>query len=87
MANETATLFLIDKIEGNSNIGVPVFSRQALKQNFEFLALAPQKKIKLNQQAKPDDLLHPEIERFRIAQPPNKAPVTTGTRSHDSSHA
>jgi len=48
MANETATLFIIDKIEGNSNIGVPVFSRQALKQNFEFLALAPQKKIKLN---------------------------------------
>jgi hypothetical protein len=40
-----ATLFIIDKIEGNSNIGVPVFSRKALAQNFNYLALSPQKNI------------------------------------------
>jgi hypothetical protein len=39
----TATLFVIDKIEGNSGIGVPVFSRQAQKQNYEYLVLSPSK--------------------------------------------
>lgn len=68
-----ATLFLIDKIEGNSNIGVPVFSRQAQRQNFEFLALAPSKKIRHNEQEQKEQLLNPELERFRIASPPKSA--------------
>lgn len=66
----SATLFIIDKIEGNSNIGVPVFSRQALKQNFEYLALAPQKKIKLTDRRQPEHLLEKEMDRFRVATAP-----------------
>jgi hypothetical protein len=39
-------LFTIDKIEGNSNIGVPVFSRFGQKQNYNFLCMSPVKKTK-----------------------------------------
>jgi hypothetical protein len=60
------TLFIIDKIEGNSNIGVPVFSRQAYRQNFEFLALSPRKKLKITEKAQPQTILDSEMDRFRV---------------------
>jgi hypothetical protein len=34
-------MLLIDKIEGNSGLGVPVFSRYGLKQNFNYIAFSP----------------------------------------------
>ena len=40
----SAQLFTIDKIEGNSNIGVPVFSRYGKMQNYNFLCMSPVKK-------------------------------------------
>jgi len=40
----SAQLFTIDKIEGNSNIGVPVFSRFGKMQNYNFLCMSPVKK-------------------------------------------
>ena len=36
-------VFTIKKIEGNSNIGVPVFSRYGYMQNFNALVLTPTK--------------------------------------------
>lgn len=42
----SAQLFTIDKIEGNSNIGVPVFSRFGQMQNYNFLCMSPVKKPK-----------------------------------------
>lgn len=37
-------MILIDKIEGNSGIGVPVFSRFGQMQNFNFIVMSPGKK-------------------------------------------
>lgn len=37
----------IEKIEGNSNIGVPVFSKVALKNNYNYNALTPANNPKL----------------------------------------
>ena len=36
-----AQIYTIDKIEGNSNIGVPVFSRFGMMNNYNFIALSP----------------------------------------------
>ena len=43
----SALIFVIDKIEGNSGIGVPVFSKNALKKNFEYIVLSPEKNPRL----------------------------------------
>lgn len=36
-------IFTIDSIEGNSHIGVPVFSRSAKKSNYNYLVFSPSK--------------------------------------------
>ena len=38
-----ARVFTIDSIEGNSNLGNPVFSKQAKMQNYSYLVLSPVK--------------------------------------------
>ena len=38
--------FTIDSIEGNSYIGVPVFSRFGQMQNYNYIVMSPQKKVK-----------------------------------------
>jgi hypothetical protein len=38
-------IFTIDSIEGNSHIGVPVFSRSAKKSNYNYLVFSPPKGI------------------------------------------
>ena len=43
------SLFTIDSIDGNSYIGVPVFSRFGQMQNYNYIVLSPQKKIKTKQ--------------------------------------
>ena len=63
----SATLFLIDKIEGNSNIGVPVFSRLGIKQNYEYLVFAPHKIIKSPNDNKKKEALNQDFNRFRVA--------------------
>ena len=63
----SATLFTIDKIEGNSNIGVPVFSRQAIKKNYEYICLSPQKAYNAAEKHVAHKLVEPELERFKIA--------------------
>lgn len=69
------TLFLIDKIEGNSNIGVPVFSKLAQQQNFDFLALAPKKKEKMKvQNGDSGALLSKDLVRFKIKSPGPNSP-------------
>lgn len=37
-------VFTIDSIEGNSHIGVPVFSRYGKKSNYHFIVFSPEKK-------------------------------------------
>ena len=63
----SATLFTINKIEGNSNIGVPVFSRQALKQNYDYICLSPQKAYNASEKPVASKLVEPELQRFKIA--------------------
>ena len=41
-----AQTFTIDSIEGNSYIGVPVFSRFGQMQNYNYIVMSPQKKLK-----------------------------------------
>jgi hypothetical protein len=38
-----ARIFTIDSIEGNSNLGNPVFSNYGRMQNYQYLALSPVK--------------------------------------------
>lgn len=59
-------LFTIDAIEGNSNIGVPVYSRFGQMQNYNFIALSP---VKQTLEREPDapPLLERENQKFKIA--------------------
>ena len=41
--------FTIDSIEGNSYIGVPVFSRFGQMQNYNYIVMSPQKKVKIEE--------------------------------------
>ena len=41
-----AQTFTIDSIEGNSYIGVPVFSRFGQMQNYNYIVMSPQKNLK-----------------------------------------
>ena len=38
-----AQVYTIEKIEGNSNLGVPVFSRQGLMSNYNYIDLSPKR--------------------------------------------
>lgn len=49
-------MLLIDKIEGNSGIGVPVYSRFGQMQNYNYIALSPQKEHR-GQHARSDEPL------------------------------
>ena len=44
-----ARLFTIDSIEGNSNLGNPVFSKFGKMANYAYIALSPQKEDKFAQ--------------------------------------
>ena len=39
-------VYTIDAIEGNSNLGVPVFSNYGKMQNYQYICLSPDKKDK-----------------------------------------
>ena len=60
--------FTIDSIEGNSYIGVPVFSRFGQMQNYNYIVMSPQKKVKVK-----DDgdvyLIDEENQRYKIDPP------------------
>jgi hypothetical protein len=58
-----AQIFTIEKIEGNSNIGVPVFSRFGQMQNYNFIALSPQRPPK---PAATDDLTEMDRENLKF---------------------
>lgn len=60
-----ANIYTIDKIEGNSFIGNPVFSRFGMKQNYNYIVMSPQKKDKTKKVVK-DDLLDRENLKFKI---------------------
>jgi len=62
----SAQLFTIDKIEGNSNIGVPVFSRFGQMQNYNFLVLSPVKKPKEVVQNNEKSLIDQVNEKFKL---------------------
>ena len=63
----SAQLFTIDKIEGNSNIGVPVFSRFGQMQNYNFLVMSPVKKPKETIEDNQKSLIDQVNEKFKIA--------------------
>ena len=60
-----AQTFTIDSIEGNSYIGVPVFSRFGQMQNYNYIVMSPQKKIK-QEESEDDSVIDVEHERFQI---------------------
>ena len=46
---------------------MPVFSRQAIKKNYEYICLSPQKAYNAAEKAVAHKLVEPEMERFKIA--------------------
>ena len=62
-----AQTFTIDSIEGNSYIGVPVFSRFGQMQNYNYIVMSPQKKLKETEKGD-DDLLDAENAKYRLVQ-------------------
>jgi len=56
-------MLLIDKLEGNSGIGVPVFSRSGQMQNYNFIVLSPGKKPIVKEQT---DHVNEEHEKFKF---------------------
>lgn len=60
-----AQTFTIDSIEGNSYIGVPVFSRFGQMQNYNYIVMSPQKKIK-QEESEDNSVIDVEHERFQI---------------------
>ena len=40
----SSKVYTIDAIEGNSNLGVPVFSNYGKMQNYQYICLSPEKK-------------------------------------------
>ena len=57
--------FTIDSIEGNSYIGVPVFSRFGQMQNYNYIVMSPQKKVKKKDKTE-DAIVDLENERFKL---------------------
>lgn len=53
-------------IQGNSNIGVPVYSKFAQMQNYNFIVLSPQKQQKVVPIDEVESLVNVENEKFRI---------------------
>ena len=62
-----AQTFTIDSIEGNSYIGVPVFSRFGQMQNYNYIVMSPQKKLKETDKGD-NDLLDAENAKYRLVQ-------------------
>ena len=60
-----AQTFTIDSIDGNSYIGVPVFSRFGQMQNYNYIVLSPQKKLKEVDRGE-EDLLDAENAKYRL---------------------
>ena len=60
-----AQTFTIESIEGNSYIGVPVFSRMGHMQNYNYLVLSPQKKDPLAKE-EPEDMIDKENLKYKI---------------------
>ena len=57
--------FTINSIEGNSYIGVPVFSRFGQMQNYNYIVLSPQKKMKEKTEDQ-DGILDEENLKFTL---------------------
>lgn len=68
-----AQTFTIDSIEGNSYIGVPVFSRFGQMQNYNYIVMSPQKNLK-NRDKGEEQLLDKENLKYKI-QPLSFEPV------------
>ena len=62
----SATTFTINSIEGNSYIGVPVFSRFGQMVNQNHMMLSPQKRKK-DQIQREKEIVEPENERFKLS--------------------
>lgn len=67
--------FTIDSIEGNSYIGVPVFSRFGQMQNNNYIVLSPQKKAR---EVKPPEEPIIDEENLKYKLMPVELPTVTG---------
>ncbi len=54
-------MFTIEAIEGNSHIGVPVFSRSAKMANYEYIVFSPPKGASLPR----DDAGNPKFSAYK----------------------
>lgn len=82
-----AQTFTIDSIAGNSYIGVPVFSRFGQMQNYNYIVMSPQKKMK--QDVSVDNtMIDQENERYKLDIAESITPVqdtsNKGTASRNS---
>ena len=65
-----ARIFTIDAIEGNSNLGNPVFSNFGKMQNYHYIALSPSKEERMPQRGPdPEPALDKENMQFKVKKP------------------
>ena len=64
-----ARLVTIESIEGNSNLGNPVFSNYGKMQNYQYLVLTPVKVEQEEEEEGPGGPLKEENMQFRIKRP------------------
>ena len=62
-------IFTIDSIEGNSNLGNPVFSTFGKMTNFHYIVLSPQKLIQPNNQDEEEDETNGNKMSYKVKNP------------------
>jgi hypothetical protein len=66
MSANNARIFTIDAIEGNSNLGNPVFSNYGKMQNYQYLVLSPVKEDGVKDDDENQQPLNNENMQFKI---------------------
>ena len=73
-----ARVYTIESIEGNSNLGVPVFSRQGLMSNINYIDFSPKKEPRPARREGPDPV---STENLKFNLKPAKKEI--GARLHE----
>ena len=78
-----ARIFTIDSIEGNSNLGNPVFSNFGKMQNYQYIALSPSKEDRADwrRAAEQEPALDKDNMQFKVKKPMDKGGGGDGTQT------
>ena len=75
-----ARIFTIESIEGNSNLGNPVFSNFGKMRNYQYIALSPSKEGRLprGRADEPEPALDKDNMQFKVKKPTEKGELGGG---------